>query len=64
MDTIKIINPYLASNKFTIIFYILMIAAAYPLESIVIPKLFSGFFSKLNNEINNDVIFDFIKYFQ
>ena len=63
MDTIKIINPYLASNKFIIIFYILTIISAYPLESIVIPKLFSNFFTKINTEINNTIIFDFIKYF-
>lgn len=63
MDTIKIIKPYLASNKFIIIFYILTIISAYPLESIVIPKLFSNFFTKINTEVNNTIIFNFIKYF-
>ena len=63
MDTIKIINPFLKSNKFILIFYTITILLSYPLESIVIPKIFSKFFEQINLNINNNIIFEFIKYF-
>jgi ABC-type bacteriocin/lantibiotic exporter with double-glycine peptidase domain len=63
MDTLKIVNPFLKSNKFILIFYTITILLSYPLESIVIPKIFSKFFQQINLNINNNVIFEFIKYF-
>jgi ABC-type bacteriocin/lantibiotic exporter with double-glycine peptidase domain len=63
MDTIKIVNPFLKSNKFILIFYTITILLSYPLESIVIPKIFSKFFQQLNLNINNNIIFEFVKYF-
>ena len=63
MDTIKIVNPFLKSNKFILILYTITILLAYPLESIVIPKIFSKFFQQINLNINNNIIFEFIKYF-
>jgi len=63
MDTLKIVKPFLKSNKFILIFYTITILLSYPLESIVIPKIFSKFFQQINLNINNNVIFEFIKYF-
>jgi len=63
MDTLKIVKPFLKSNKFILIFYIITILLSYPLESIVIPKIFSKFFKEINLNINNNIIFEFIKYF-
>lgn len=63
MDTLKIVNPFLKSNKFILIFYTITILLSYPLESIVIPKIFSKFFQQINLDINNNVILEFIKYF-
>lgn len=63
MDTLKIVNPFLKSNKFILIFYTITILLSYPLESIVIPKIFSKFFQQINLNINNNVILEFIKYF-
>jgi ABC-type multidrug transport system fused ATPase/permease subunit len=63
MDTLKIVIPFLKTNKIILIFYTIMILLAYPLESILIPKIFSNFFEKINKNTTYEVIYEFIKYF-
>ena len=63
MDTLKITIPFFKKNKFILLFYTLNVMLSYPLESIVIPRIFSSFFTKINSNIDNTIIFEFIKYF-
>jgi ABC-type bacteriocin/lantibiotic exporter with double-glycine peptidase domain len=63
METIKIAYPFLNSNKFILLFYTIMILFSYPLESLVIPRIFSNFFKELNNGITNEIIYKFVFYF-
>ena len=61
MNSLKIIQPFLKENKLLLIIYSLCIIISHPLESIIIPKIFSNFFEELNNNISNEI---FIKYFK
>jgi len=45
-----ILKDYANQNKFYLIIYILFIILAYPLESILIPQLYSNFFSNINEK--------------
>ena len=49
MGSFKLIKPFLNKNKFYLILYALCVCLTYPLESIVIPKIFSYFFEQLKN---------------
>jgi len=63
METIKLAYPFISSNKMLLIFYTVMILLSYPLESLVIPQIFSMFFKELNEGITNETIYKFILYF-
>jgi ABC-type bacteriocin/lantibiotic exporter with double-glycine peptidase domain len=63
MDTLNIAVPFFFDNKFIFIIYMISIFLAYPLEAIAIPRLFSKFFADINKGINNNIIYEFIKYF-
>ncbi len=49
--------------KFSLILYTICVLLVYPLESIVIPKIYSNFFSIINDssQLNNTVFIDFFK---
>ncbi len=61
MESLKITKPFLKDNKILLIFYIICILLSYPLESIILPRTFSKFFSELKSDISNTVL---IKYFK
>ncbi len=63
METIKIAYPFIRSNKLLLLFYTITLLLAYPLESLVIPQIFSIFFKELNSGITNELIYKFIFYF-
>jgi len=60
MNILKILFLFACEYKFTIILYILCTTLAFPLESIIVPQIYSHFFEVLNNKTKIDV---FIKYF-
>jgi ABC-type multidrug transport system fused ATPase/permease subunit len=60
MDSIKILYPFLYDYKFTILIYILLTILAFPLEAIVMPQIYSNFFSILSSKTK---LKTFIKYF-
>jgi ABC-type multidrug transport system fused ATPase/permease subunit len=43
--------------------YTIFILLSYPLESVFIPKIFSSFFSNINNGITDSILYDFFKKF-
>ena len=61
MDTIKIIEPYIYENKKMLLLYTFFIILSYPLESIIIPKIFSGFFKTIESGLTNENLYEFIK---
>ena len=60
MNILKIFYLFVNEYKFTIFVYILCTILAFPLESIIVPQIYSHFFEVLNNKTKIDV---FIKYF-
>lgn len=55
MGSFKLIKPFMNKYKFYLILYTICICLTYPLESIVIPKLFSSFFENIKNmNIDNE----------
>ena len=61
MFIFKIISPFLYKKKFILLLYIICTILSFPLESIVIPQIYSRFFSVIN--VKNSNINIFIKYF-
>jgi len=53
MYWLKLIFPFLKSNKVILITYLLFTLLSYPLESILIPNIFGSFFSEVNKGSNN-----------
>jgi ABC-type multidrug transport system fused ATPase/permease subunit len=63
MGSFKLIYPFIHKYKFHLVIYTICILLSYPLESIVIPKIFSSFFETIrNNNINNNQVF--IEFFK
>jgi len=60
MNIFKILLLFANDYKITIFIYILCTMLAFPLESIIVPQIYSHFFEVLNNKTKIDV---FIKYF-
>lgn len=60
MYILKIINSFIEKKKLLFIIYILFTISAYPLQSIIIPQIYSSFINTLN--IKNDLKV-FVKYF-
>lgn len=60
MYIIKIFNSFIRNYKFTVILYILFTILSFPLESIVVPQIYSHFFEILNGKTKPIV---FIRYF-
>ena len=60
MNIFKIFFLFVSEYKLTIFIYILCTILAFPLESIIVPQIYSHFFEVLNNKTKIDV---FIKYF-
>ena len=60
MYILKIIESFIKNYKFIIFLYILFTLLAFPLEAIVIPQIYSHFFSILNNKTKKETFF---KYF-
>ena len=61
MDSFKIIKPFLYNHKITLLIYTIFILLTHPLESIIIPNLFSSLFKSLKENISNDILFNFFK---
>jgi ABC-type multidrug transport system fused ATPase/permease subunit len=60
MGSFKLIEPFIKKFKLQLIIYIICILLSYPLESIVIPEIFSSFFESLkksSNELKNNNVF-------
>lgn len=60
MYILKIFSSFLKKYKFTVIIYTLFTLLSFPLESIVVPQIYSHFFEILNKKTNSKI---FIKYF-
>jgi ABC-type multidrug transport system fused ATPase/permease subunit len=60
MYTIKILYSFFQKYIFSIIAYLVLIILSFPLEAIVVPQIYSHFFSILNKKTE---VFVFIKYF-
>ena len=63
MDTLKIIEPFFYDNKKILIIYTIFVLLTYPLESVIIPKMFSQFFKTIEDGLTNEKLFDFLKNF-
>lgn len=61
MESLKITKPFLKDNKILLICYIICILFSYPLESIILPRTFSKFFSELKTNVSNEIL---LKYFK
>lgn len=59
MYILKIFLSFINNYKFTVFIYILFTIFAFPLESIVVPQIYSHFFEILSTKTKSDV---FIKY--
>jgi len=62
MGSFKLIEPFINKNKLSLIIYIICMVLSYPLESLVIPEIFSSFFESLKNTsdlISNDIFVNF-----
>ena len=60
MYILKIFFSFLKDYKFTVIFYILFTLLSFPLESVVMPQIYSHFFEILNTKTPKKI---FVKYF-
>lgn len=60
MYIFKIFKSFIKDYKFTVILYIIFTILAFPLESIVVPQIYSNFFEVLNNKTSASI---FLKYF-
>jgi len=63
MDTLKIIKPFIYENKKLLLTYTIFVLLSYPLESVVIPKMFSQFFKTIDSGLTDEKLFDFLKNF-
>jgi ABC-type multidrug transport system fused ATPase/permease subunit len=63
MDTLKIIKPFIYENKKILLTYTIFVLLSYPLESVVIPKMFSQFFKTIDSGLTDEKLFDFLKNF-
>lgn len=65
MGSFKLIEPFIKKYKLNLIIYTICILLSYPLESIVIPEIFSSFFGSLKSDsltnISNDIFLVFFK---
>jgi ABC-type multidrug transport system fused ATPase/permease subunit len=52
MGSFNLIKPFLHKNKYYLLLYSLCILLSYPLESIMLPNIFSSFFDSLKNTTN------------
>jgi ATP-binding cassette subfamily B protein/ATP-binding cassette subfamily B multidrug efflux pump len=62
MGSFKLIEPFIQKYKLSLIIYTICMALSYPLESIIIPEIFSSFFESLKNttyELPNDIFINF-----
>ena len=60
MYILKIINSFIEKKRLLVIIYILFTITAYPLQSIIIPQIYSSFINTLNTKNDLKV---FVKYF-
>jgi ABC-type multidrug transport system fused ATPase/permease subunit len=60
MYILKIFYSFILQYKFTVILYLIITLLTFPLESIVIPQIYSNFFEVLNPKTPKNI---FIKYF-
>jgi len=61
MGSTKLVKPFYNKYKLYIFIYTFCVALSYPLESIIIPKIYSGFFQNLKDNITYNSFFDFFK---
>jgi hypothetical protein len=59
MDTIKIIKPFFYENKKILLTYTLFVLLSYPMESVIIPKMFSQFFKTIESGLTNENYMNF-----
>jgi ABC-type multidrug transport system fused ATPase/permease subunit len=60
MYILKIFNSFIKNYKITVILYIIFTILAFPLESIILPQIYSNFFEVLTTKTSPSV---FLKYF-
>ena len=63
MYSLDLVKPFIHENKFKLILYTICILLAYPLESIIIPKIFSSFFQNIEKEMTDAVFIFYLKKF-
>lgn len=60
MYVLKLFLEFIKNYKFTVIVYIIFVICSFPLESILVPQIYSAFFENININTKFNV---FIKYF-
>jgi ATP-binding cassette subfamily B protein len=63
MDTLEIIKPFMYENKKILILYTVFVLLSYPLESVIIPKMFGEFFKIIETGLSNENVYSFLKKF-
>ena len=65
MGTFRLVKPFIEKYKYYLILYTICILLAYPLEAIIIPKIFSTFFDSIketsDNQNSNEIFSNFYK---
>jgi ATP-binding cassette subfamily B protein len=61
MGSTKLVKPFLNKYKLLLFIYTVCVSLSYPLESIIIPKIYSKFFQNLKDNISYENFFDFFK---
>jgi len=60
MYILKLFFEFIKKYKFTMVIYVVFILFSFPLESILVPQIYSKFFNEINIKTKIDV---FVKYF-
>ena len=60
MNIFKVFLSFIKDYKLTVIIYFILTMLTFPLESIVIPQIYSNFFEIVNSKTSIET---FVKYF-
>jgi len=64
MGSFKLIKPFIEKHKLYLILYAICVCLTYPLESVIVPKLFSSFFQNLKDIGDNNENSVFTTFFR
>lgn len=61
MGALKLVKPFIYKYKFYLLLYTIAVLLTYPLESVIVPKLFSTFIKNIEKDVSNTVFINFFK---